>query len=131
MELYKKPVVLLNEELSEGVYAASGDVGGSAAGSGGVKASVKLTSQGNEYYKVNGYEVTISNDGNEPATDWSVTLHVTGTATGLTSYDSNFSISLDGDTITITPVQWADIPAGGSKSVSFALSYSGASIDVA
>ena len=25
MNTYKKPVVLLNEELSEGVYAASGD----------------------------------------------------------------------------------------------------------
>ena len=32
MSNYKKPVVLMNEELSEGVYAASGDVASSEGG---------------------------------------------------------------------------------------------------
>jgi hypothetical protein len=35
MKTYEKPVILANEELAEGVYAASGDVAGGDAASGG------------------------------------------------------------------------------------------------
>ena len=133
MEMYQKPVVLLNEELAEGVYAASGavDAGGSTTGgAGGARVSkIELTSAGNEYYKVNGYTVTISNDGSEELTDWSVTLTVIGTATSLTNYDSqNFKVTLDGNTITITPIQYGSIAPGGTKSVGFAVSYSSPAI---
>ena len=131
MEQYKKPVVLMNEELAEGVYAASGAVGGGESEPGGARVSgVRLTQEGNAYYKVNQYEVTISNDGNEELTSWSVTLTVIGTATSVTNYDSNFNVSLSGNTITITPGQWGQIPAGGSKSVEFAVSYSSDSISI-
>lgn len=136
MELYKKPVVLLNEELSEGIYAASGDVTTtepSAPGGGGVSVTgVWLTSEGNEYNKVNIYNVLISNSGGEEAASWSVSVSVTsGTATEAKVYNGwQASASLSGSTITITPGGGGAIPAGGSITVEVVVSYSSASIAV-
>lgn len=131
MELYVKPIVLVNEELAEGIYAASGNPAQSEqpAASKGVSASVEVTNN-DTWNKVIYLNVTITNNGSEVAKDWSVALNVTGTATNLTSYDSNYRITLSGNTITIVPVQWGDIPAGGSKTVGFNVSYSGASITI-
>lgn len=138
MELYKKPVVLLNEELSEGVYAASGDVTTgpsepSAPGGGGVSVTgVWLTSEGNEYNKVNIYNVSISNSGGEEAASWSVSVSVTsGTATEAKVYNGwQASASLSGSTITITPGGGGAIPAGGSITVEVVVFYSGDSVTV-
>ena len=133
MELYKKPVVLLNEELSEGVYAASGDTQDAPGASGGVSVtSVKLTEEGNEYNKVNKYTVTITNSGSDEAADWAVSLAVTsGTATNAVIYNGWMaSASLSGSTITITPGGGGAIPSGGSISVEVVVSYSSNSVTV-
>lgn len=138
MKFYEKPIILLNEELSEGVYAASGAVSpsgpsgpsGPSASGGGVSATVNV-SNNDTWNKVIDFTVTIQNNGSETATDWSVSLHVTGTPISLTNYDSNYKATLSGNTITITPVQWGDISVGGSKTVGLKLSYSGDSISIA
>lgn len=135
--IYERPIVLANEELAEGVYAASGTTsttsGGTSTGSGGVSvAGVSLTSEGNQYNKVNIYNVTIQNSGNQPAADWKVSLSVTsGTATGATIYNNWLaSAALSGNTISITPGGGGAIPAGGSIEVEVVVNYSSDSITV-
>ena len=130
MELYKKPVVLLNEELAEGVYAASGDVDEAA---GGVSVSgVSLISEGNEYNKVNTYKVTIKNSGTEEAADWSASVAVvSGTVTDVVVYNTWLaSASLSGSKITIVPGGGGAIPAGGSIEVEVVVFYSSSSVTV-
>lgn len=125
MEKYMRPVVLANEELAEGVYAASGTGAVSAA-------SVSLETEGNEYYKVNTYKVTIVNTGSEPSSDWSVAISVTsGTATEAKTYDTwTANASLSGSTITIEPGSGGTIPAGGKIDTVIAVSYSSDSLTV-
>lgn len=133
MELYEKPFVLLNEELSEGVYAASGASPNEPSASGGVSVTgVSLTSEGNQYNKVNIYKVTIKNYGTETATDWSVSVSVTsGTATGAQVYNGYLaSASLNGSIITVTPGAGGAIPADGSVDVEVVVSYSSDSVTV-
>lgn len=140
MTNYEKPVVLANEDVAEGVYAASGAVVPEASapaeiGGGSGSASVtgvELTSAGNEYYKVNTYNVTITNNGNEDKADWSVTVSVTsGTASGAQIYNSWLaSASLNGSTITITPGGGGAIGAGQSIVVEVVVSYSSDAIIV-
>ena len=132
MELYKKPVVLLNEELAEGVYAASGAVDESAGSSGVSVAGVSLTNEGNEYYKVSTYTVTIKNSGSQPATDWSVSVSVTfGVATEALVYNGDLAkAALNGSKITIAPGPGGAIPAGGSIEVPVVVSYSSNSITI-
>ena len=130
MKLYEKPVILANEELAEGVYAASGDIAGA---SGSVSVSgISLTSEGNQYNKVNIYAVTIKNGTKEAVADWSVSVSVTsGTATNATIYNGWLaSASLSGSTITITPGGGGEIPAGGSIEVEVVVTYSSDSVKV-
>ena len=56
MEQYKTPVVLMNEELAEGVYAASGAVGGGAAGGDATAVMTSCDHYGNYYFTVSGLE---------------------------------------------------------------------------
>ena len=135
MEQYKKPVVLMNEELAEGVYAASGAVTPDQPQSGGVSvAGLRLTEQGNEYYKVNKYMLNIQNSGGEASTDWSVSLPVTsGTATSAQVYNGQIaSASVSGNIIIVTAGAGDAriIPAGGSIEVEVIVSYSSASITI-
>lgn len=136
MTNYEKPVVLANEDVAEGVYAASGAVvpeaevvggGGSASVTG-----VELASAGNEYYKVNTYKVTIANSGNEELKDWTASVSVTsGTATAAQIYNGWLaSASLNGSTITITPGGGGAIGAGQSIVVEVVVSYSSDAITV-
>ena len=129
MESYVKPIVLANEELAEGVYAASGSV---VEGSGSASVSgIELTTPGNEYWKVNQYTVTIQNTGNEALVDWSVSVNVTsGTATEVTTYSAHaVNVSLAGSKITITPSsEQGTIAAGGSLAVSVVVTFSSDSI---
>ncbi|MCH5187058.1 MAG: hypothetical protein J1F63_01545 [Oscillospiraceae bacterium] len=132
---YEKPLVFENEELAEGVYAASGSTGGGAnPGAGGVYVlGVSLISEGNQYNKVNIYEVTIKNDGSTEQTDWTVHLMVTsGTAVGAQVYNGYLaSASLNGNTITVKPGAGGAVPAEGSITVEVVVSYSSNSITVA
>lgn len=140
MTNYEKPVVLANEDVAEGVYAASGalvpeasapaEIGG---GGGSVSVSgVELSAAGNQWNRVNTYKVTITNNGNEDKADWSVTVSVTsGTATGAQIYNGWLaSASQNGSTITITPGGGGAIGAGQSIVVEVVVSYSSDAIIV-
>lgn len=135
MKNYEKPVLLVNEELAEGVYAASGAVGETTDGSGAAAVSVsgvETTSTGNQWYKVNTYSVTVQNTGNEAAADWSASVSVTaGTADSASTYDTGLAnVSLSGSTITITPGERGTIPAGGKIAVTVVVNYSSDSVTV-
>lgn len=131
MKSYERPVVLANEELAEGVYAASGSFAGAGSGAAFVS-DVELVSAGNEYYKVNTYKVTISNSGSQDLTEWSVSVSVTsGTATNAEVYNGWLaSASLTGDKITITPGQGGVISANNSIDVEIVVGYSSDSVTV-
>lgn len=135
MTNYEKPVVLANEDVAEGVYAASGAVVSvpTEAGGGSVSVSgVELSEVGNQWNKANTYKVTIANSGNEDMADWSVTVSVTsGTATGAQIYNGWLaSASLNGSTITITPGGGGAIGAGQSIVVEVVVKYSSDAIIV-
>lgn len=127
--IYEKPIVLANEELSEGVYAASGAVEEPAGVSVG---GVELVEEGNQWNKVNKYAVNVVNTGSEEAKDWSVSIYVkSGTATNATIYNGWLaSASLSGNTITITPGGGGAVPANGSIGVELVVAYSSASVTV-
>lgn len=129
MKNYEKPMILVNEEFAEGVYAASGALGGADTAS---VSDVKLTQKGNQYNKVNTYTVTITNSGNEELTNWSVSITVaSGTATNATVYNGWLAAaSLLGNTITITPGGGGTIAAGSSIDVEVVVTYSSDSITV-
>lgn len=56
---YQKPMVLLNDDLAEGVYAASG----ATASSGGVAVTVTFTGNNdNEWYKCSNFHVSLAGD---------------------------------------------------------------------
>ena len=131
MKKYEKPMILVNEELAEGVYAASGALGGADTASASVS-DVKLTQEGNQYNKVNTYTVTITNSGNEELTNWSVSITVaSGTATNATVYNGWLAAaSLSGNKITITPGGGGTISAGSSIDVEVVVTYSSDSITV-
>ena len=135
MKKYEKPVVLVNEELAEGIYTASGD--NESVNTGVTKNAISVDSVrektvGNEWYKTNTYGVTIKNSGSTESKDWSVTVTVRqGTATGAQVYDGNTaSASLSGNTITITPGSGGAIAAGSSIEVEVVVNYSSNSIKV-
>ena len=129
MKNYEKPMILVNEELAEGVYAASGVLSGAGIAS---VSDVALTQEGNQWNKVNTYTVTITNTGSENLTDWSVSISVTsGTATSATVYNGWLAAaSLSGNKITITPGGGGVIKAGDSIDVEVVVAYSSDSITV-
>lgn len=133
MKNYEKPVILANEELAEGVYAASGAVSEGTGGSASVSVSnVETASVGNQWYKVNTYTVTIQNSGSEASAVWSANVSVTaGTADSASTYDTGLAnVSLSGSTITITPGERGTIPAGGAINVTVVVNYSSDSVTV-
>ena len=125
MKEYDKPIIMVTEELAEGVYAASGSNPISVS-------SVELISEGNQWNKVNTYKVTIRNSGSENLTDWTVSILVTsGTATNVTIYNGWLaSASLNGNKITITPGGGGAIGAGGTIDVEVVVTYSSDSVTV-
>lgn len=126
---YEKPVVLANDELAEGVYAASGSFAGAGAA---FVSGVELVSAGNEYYKVNTYKVTITNSGSQDLMEWSASVSVTsGTASNAQVYNGwQASASLSGDKITISSGEGGMISANGSIDVEVVVEYSSESITV-
>lgn len=135
MKKYEKPVVIVNEELAEGIYTASGDsdnVDAGVANNAISVGSVKEKTVGDQWNKTNTYGVTIKNSGNTESKDWSVTVTVSqGTATGAQVYNGwQASASLSGNTITITSGGGGAIAAGGSIEVEVVVQYSSNSIKV-
>ena len=135
MKKYEKPVVIVNEELAEGIYTASGD--SDIVDAGVTKdsisvSSVKEKSVGDQWNKTNTYAVTIKNSGNAESKDWSATITVSqGTPTVAQVYNTwQASASLSGNTITITPGGGGAIAAGSSIEVEVVVSYSSSSINV-
>lgn len=134
MRNYLKPLVVVNDELAEGVYAASGNVtepNQPTTGSVSVT-GVSIASEGNQWNKVNTYKVTIANSTSEDKADWTVAISViSGTATDAKINNGWLaSAYLNGSTITITPGGGGAIPAGGSIEVEVVVSYSSDSITV-
>lgn len=136
MKNYEKPIVLSNEDIAEGVYAASGAVDSSGAGATGGAASVtkvELTSLGNAYYKVNTYDVTIKNNGSEDLTGWTASVSVTsGTVTAATIYNSWVAAAAyENGVITIRPGEGGTVIGAGQEiTVSVAVSYSSETIAI-
>lgn len=126
MKCYESPTILLNEELAEGVYAASGTVAG-----GGISYSINLTEAGNQYNKVNKYNVAVTNNGSETSSNWSVTLQAAGSFSGAVIYNGwQASAAVNGNQITITPGGGGAIEAGSTINIELVVSYNGESVTV-
>ncbi len=126
MKCYESPMILLNEELAEGVYAASG-----ASTGGGISYSVSLIEAGNQYNKVNKYNVAVTNNGSEKSGNWSVTLQATGTIGSVTIYNGwQASAAANGNQITITPGGGGAIEAGNTINIELVVSYTSDGINV-
>lgn len=126
MKCYESPTILLNEELAEGVYAASGTVAG-----GGISYSISLTEEGNQYNKVNKYNVAVTNNGSETSSNWSVTLQAAGSISGAVIYNGwQASAAVNGNQITITPGGGGAIEAGSTINIELVVSYNGESVTV-
>lgn len=126
--IYEKPIVLANEELSEGVYAASG----AQAATGPVSISeIREKSLGNQWNKVNQYWVKVSNSGNEVAKGWSVTISVTsGVAKKAYTYDTGAATAtLLGNVITLT-CGGRGIDPNSSTDIEVVVEYSSDSVTV-
>lgn len=111
MKRYERPMVFVNEELAEGIYAASG-----AGTSSDITYDVGVIRQWNNT-KV--YNVTVKSSSAEEVSLWTVSLKVVeGTAINAQVYNNWLaSASLQGDTITITPGGGGSVSA--DKSVTF------------
>lgn len=113
MKNYEKPIILANNELSEGVFAASGAVAG---GNGTLSVSVSVAStDGNKTCYFGG---AVTNNSSETISDWNIQLSFDGAVA--TASVSNCNVSISGNTITITPAyDWnRTIEAGLSKEIS-------------
>lgn len=135
MKTYEKPIVLVNSELSEGVFAASGVTGpvGPTGSSGGASvSSVTMTKPGNPNYKYNTYNVVIKNDSDKELTDWTAALNVSsGAATNAQIYNGwQAGASLNGGAITITPGGGGTIPPGGEITVEVVVGYDGDGVEI-
>ncbi|MCC8104796.1 MAG: hypothetical protein LIO99_02045 [Clostridiales bacterium] len=90
---YRKPLILAENELAEGVYTASG--------SGSVGYSIKLESDwgdGGKYYRL-----YIDTQSLTTSDTWSITLTISGgTASSIRLDDGRLTATLNGSTITIT-----------------------------
>lgn len=109
-------MIFVNEELAEGIYAASG-----AGTDGDITYSIDLMGTSNLDYisQEYTYNVTIKNNSAEEASSWTVLLKVVeGMALDVKGYDNlKVSVSLRGDIITVTPGRVGSIPANGSITV--------------
>lgn len=132
MELYNKPVVLLNEELSEGVYAASGNPGGGASSGGATVTVTPGNTWGNPGNYTSQFKVTVTNTGTEKIANLEVKLYVTGTIIEFRPYNGSLIASLNGNTITIVSDQWGNGNAapGGSVSIEFQIDHSSATVSI-
>lgn len=130
MKAYEKPMIIKVEDVAESVYMASGATGGSSAGN-GISYTVSVKSQGNEWYKVNTYQVIISNHSENDASEWKVELTVSGSASNA-QIDNSYvaSATLNGNKITITPGQGGAIKAGEALTVDVTVYYDTESITV-
>lgn len=126
MKTYEKPMIIKVEDVAESVYMASGTAGGGSTED-GISYIVSLTKPGNEYNKVNKYEVIIYNHSGSDASDWKVELTVTGSATSAQSYNGWMAnANLNGNKITITPGGGGKIEAGKDLKVEVVVSYNSA-----
>lgn len=129
MQAYTKPQFIVEESSAEGVYMASG---ATESAQSDITASVVPGNQGNEWYRVANFAVTLKNNTSETLTDWSYTLSVTsGTATSVSTYDnSQANVSFKNDKITLTTGQWGQISPGGSITVQLVVNYEGNGVTI-
>lgn len=96
---YQKPLVMMNDDLAEGVYAASGTVEDGTQGAGTGPAASYTLQQTNAWDGNKQYDITFTNKKNEQVPSVTVTLKVKGS---VTSIGGNVSGSVNGSTATIT-----------------------------
>lgn len=122
---YEKPFVLVRADLFEGVYLASG------ATAGGISYSVSQTEWGSEYYPVNKYTLTVTNDSDQSVSDWTVHLSISsGTVTKVQIYNGWIaSADFSSSQITVKPGGGGAIEAGDSLAIELVVSYSGCKAD--
>lgn len=110
MKNYEKPMILANEELAEGVYAASG-----SSGSGDGALIVEATITSNDGSSTCYFSGTVQNTSANDVSSWSATLVFDGPVSTATVWNCNTAIS--GSTIIITPQEgsWNETIAAGGK----------------
>lgn len=109
MKNYEKPVVLVNEELAEGVYAASGATGTADCWSYDVK-SVQDWDGGSHVF-----EIYLTHHTNLEHISNGTTVSVTFSAPLAEPSRAEFDYSISGSTITITRELLADAYNDGDK----------------
>lgn len=127
MKQYEKPVVIIQEGFSEGVYLASGADAGS-----GSQADVTYTTRMEDAWGGVKYcYVTVTNHTDKEKNDWQVVLTAEGTMTGAQIYNGWLAAAaVDGNKITVTPGGGGAIAAGASLELQVVVSFSGDTIVV-
>jgi hypothetical protein len=121
MKHYEKPMILFNEQLTEGVYTASG--------AGGVSYTLTAGDPGSEWYRVARYTIKITNTSSETLNKWSVVLNVTSqNAASLEVYDGRYTGQLSGNQIVISGQD--NLGAGSSTQFDFVVGYEGSGVTV-
>ncbi len=125
--MYNKPLILTNDDMAEGVYAASGDP--ASAGSDFSYTLIVRESSIGEYYSRVSYGLTLTNNGSEAVPSITVTLSVTGDQVSGVFIDASApsgSVSWNGSTAAFTFDNWgAGFQPGGSGEVGVAVSGKG------
>ncbi len=103
--MYRKPIVLKQAGLMEGVYAASGAAE--------TVSSNYVLEQKASWANNRQYTITVTNNSSEEAETVSLLLHYNGNVTSVTCNNSNYSIDVKGDgTIQITAKKyWGNFAA--------------------
>lgn len=121
MASYEKPAIIVNNELSEGIYAASGAVSDSSADqTTGSSASYTLEQTGAWDGNKN-YNITLTNNSDKHVKELSVTVTVNGT---VNSIGGNVSGTVNGTSAVITCDNYKQ-GFGANASGTFYMSVSG------
>ena len=89
--IYTKPVLLRNEDMAEGVYAASGDPVSQLSS---YDLQLKSSWEGNK-----NYDISFTNNSSEKVDSITVTLKLIGNVTGI---DGNVTAVINGNTATVS-----------------------------
>lgn len=127
MNGYERPELKDLEGAAEGVFMASGSVGGTGStGGSDVIYMLERTQTGDQWNKVDVFTLTVTNNSAEELRDWEATLYVTsGTMTGAQVYNGWLaSASMSGNKVVVTPGGGGAVGAGASIKVEVVVSYS-------
>jgi hypothetical protein len=110
---YAKPVVVITDDLAEGVYTASGSSSGNSV-------SYSLQPYEQDTYNNNtSYMIQFTNNGTAPLSTINVTLRITGSIDSFTSYQSgNLILEKSGSDVKVTCIPyWGNLEPGAQSDV--------------